>query len=123
VPDKVEGTCDKCNSELILKRGRFGKFIACSNYPDCKFTKPISMGIKCPEDNCEGDISPRRTKKGRTFYGCSKYPDCKFTSWDKPVAEPCPSCKYPFLVEKWKKDEPTTKLCPKCGEKKTDAAA
>jgi DNA topoisomerase-1 len=123
VPDKIEGKCDKCNSELILKRGRFGKFIACSNYPDCKFTKPISMGIKCPEDNCEGDISPRRTKKGRTFYGCSKYPDCKFTSWDKPVAEPCPSCNYPFLVEKWKKDEPTTKLCPKCGEKKTDAAA
>jgi DNA topoisomerase-1 len=121
--DKVEGNCEKCDSELILKRGRFGKFIACSNYPDCKFTKPISMGIKCPEDNCEGDISPRRTKKGRTFYGCSKYPDCKFTSWDKPVAEPCPSCNYPFLVEKWKKDEPTTKLCPKCGEKKTDAAA
>ena len=122
-PDKIEGNCDKCNSELILKRGRFGKFIACSNYPDCKFTKPISMGIKCPEENCEGDISPRRTKKGRTFYGCSKYPDCKFTSWDKPVPEPCPSCNYPFLVEKWKKDEPTTKLCPKCGEKKTDAAA
>lgn len=122
-PEEVTGECDKCGSALLLKRGRFGKFIACSNYPECKFTKPISLGIACPEESCEGSISPRRTKKGRTFYGCSKYPECKFTSWDKPVPGACSECKYPFMVEKWKKDEPPTLVCPKCGVKKSHVAA
>jgi DNA topoisomerase I len=122
-PDEVEGDCDKCKSPLIIKRGRFGKFIACSTYPDCKFTKPIGLGIKCPEDGCKGEIAPRRTKKGRTFYGCTKYPDCTFTSWDKPKAEACPECKHPFMVEKWKKNEDPSTLCPECGFKKTNEAA
>ena len=121
--DEVEGNCDKCESPLIMKRGRFGKFIACSNYPECKFTKAIGLGISCPEEACEGEIAARRSKKGRTFYGCTKYPDCKFTSWDKPVAEACPECKNPFLIEKWKKNEDPSTLCPSCGYKKTDAAA
>jgi len=122
-PDEVDGVCDLCESALIIKRGRFGKFIACSTYPECKFTKPIGLGIACPEDNCKGEIAPRRTKKGRTFYGCTKYPDCKFTSWDKPKNEPCPECKHPFMVEKWKKNEDPTILCPECGFKKINAAA
>ena len=122
-PDEVDGVCDLCESALIIKRGRFGKFIACSTYPECKFTKPIGLGIPCPEDNCKGEIAPRRTKKGRTFYGCTKYPDCKFTSWDKPKNEPCPECKHPFMVEKWKKNEDPTILCPECGFKKINAAA
>ena len=122
-PDEVDGNCDLCQSALIIKRGRFGKFIACSTYPECKFTKPIGLGITCPEDNCKGEIAPRRTKKGRTFYGCTKYPDCKFTSWDKPKDEPCPECKHPFMVEKWKKNEDPTILCPECGFKKVNAAA
>jgi len=122
-PDEVDGNCDLCQSALIIKRGRFGKFIACSTYPECKFTKPIGLGITCPEDNCKGEIAPRRTKKGRTFYGCTKYPDCKFTSWDKPKDEPCPECKHPFMVEKWKKNEDPTILCPECGFKKINAAA
>jgi DNA topoisomerase I len=121
--DEVEGNCDKCESPLIMKRGRFGKFIACSNYPECKFTKAIGLGIACPEETCEGEIAPRRSKKGRTFYGCTKYPDCKFTSWDKPVGEACPECKNPFLIEKWKKNEDPSILCPNCGFKKTNAAA
>ena len=121
--DEVDGTCDKCESPLIMKMGRFGKFIACSNYPECKFTKPISLGISCPEDNCKGEISPRRTKKGRTFYGCSLYPDCKFTSWAKPVAEACPECKHSFMVEKFKKEEGVSIVCPECGFKKAHVAA
>ncbi len=121
--DEVEGNCDLCESPLIMKRGRFGKFIACSNYPECKFTKAIGLGIPCPEETCEGEIAPRRSKKGRTFYGCTKYPDCKFTSWDKPIGEACPECKNPFLIEKWKKNEDPSVLCPNCGFKKTDAAA
>lgn len=120
--EEVEGNCDLCQSSLIIKRGRFGKFIACSTYPDCKFTKPIGMGISCPEESCEGEIASRRSKKGRTFYGCTKYPDCEFTSWDKPVGEACPECKNPFLIEKWKKNEDTSVLCPNCGFKKANAA-
>jgi DNA topoisomerase I len=121
--DEVEGNCDLCESALIMKRGRFGKFIACSNYPECKFTKPIGLGISCPEEACAGEIAPRRSKKGRTFYGCTKYPDCKFTSWDKPVAEACPECKNPFLIEKWKKNEDPSVLCPSCGFVKNNTAA
>lgn len=121
--EEVEGNCEKCESPLIMKMGRFGKFIACSDYPECKFTKPVSLGIACPEDACKGEISPRRTKKGRTFYGCSKYPDCKFTSWGKPVAGSCPECKHSYMVEKFKKEEGVSIVCPECGFKKADAAA
>jgi DNA topoisomerase-1 len=116
----AEGSCDKCQSSLIFKVGRFGKFIACSNYPDCKFTKPIDLGIKCPKDVCKGKIAGRRSKKGRMFYGCTAYPNCDFVSWDKPVADPCPQCNSPYTVEKWKKDEGTSILCPEseCDYKK-----
>jgi DNA topoisomerase-1 len=110
--EEVEGTCDKCESPLIMKMGRFGKFIACSNYPECKFTKPVSLGISCPTEGCEGEISPRRTKKGRTFYG-----------WAKPVSEACPECKHSFMVEKFKKDEGVSIVCPECGFKKAHVAA
>lgn len=121
--ETVDDKCDKCGSEMTIKRGRFGKFIACTKYPDCKFTKPISMGVLCPEKDCEGYISARKTKKGRTFYGCSKYPDCKFVSWDKPVAEPCPQCGSPYMVVKWKKSEGETIVCAdkECGFKKSAA--
>jgi len=124
-PEKVEGDCDKCSSPLVLKVGRFGKFIACSNYPDCKFTKPVSLGVDCPEADCKGYISSRRSKKGRNFYGCSEYPNCKFVSWDKPVKDACPEseCDSPYLVEKWKKNEGKFVLCPKCGYKRSDEAA
>ena len=83
--EKIEGEkCEKCGAPLVLKRGRFGKFLACSRYPDCDFTKTyrIKTDIKCPK--CGGDIVLKRTRKGGTFYGCSNYPDCKFASWRKP---------------------------------------
>jgi DNA topoisomerase-1 len=124
VEEKVEGKCDKCEGPLVVKMGRFGKFLACANYPDCKFTKPISLGVSCPEEDCEkGYISARRSKKGRTFYGCSEYPNCKFVSWDKPVAEACPECKNPYMVTKWKKSEGESIVCPKCKFKKSSEAA
>ena len=120
----VEGACDKCQSSLILKVGRFGKFIACSNYPDCKFTKPIDLGINCPKDDCKGKIAARRSKKGRMFYGCTAYPNCDFVSWDKPVPDPCPKCNNAYTVEKWKKDEGTSIICPEseCDYKKPAVA-
>ena len=121
--NKVDEKCAKCGSEMIFKTGRFGKFIACTKYPECKFTKPISLGIACPENECKGNISARKSKKGRTFYGCTEYPNCKFVSWDKPVAEACPECAHPYMVEKWKKNEGENIVCPnkECGFKKSAA--
>ncbi len=90
--------CDKCGSPMVIKRSRYGKFLACSRYPECKNTRPISSGIKCPLDG--GDLIERRTKKGRTFWSCSNYPKCKFATWYKPVNEQCPECGSPVLVLK-----------------------
>ena len=74
--EKVDGACPKCGSELVVKNGRFGKFIACSNYPKCKYTQPFTLGIKCPECG-EGEITEKKNRKGQFFYSCSRYPDCK----------------------------------------------
>ena len=97
----------------MIKHGRYGQFTACSNYPTCKYVKRETLGIPCPEKGCSGEIVVRRTRFKKTFYGCSRYPDCKFTSWDKPVAEPCPDCGSPILVDKFdKKSGETTRHCP-----------
>ena len=124
VNEQVEGKCEKCEAPLVMKIGRFGKFIACSKYPECKFTKPLSLGVSCPTEGCKGYVSARRSKKGRAFYGCSEYPKCTFTSWDKPVPEVCPQCQAPYLVEKWKKNEGKYLMCVKegCDYKATVAA-
>jgi DNA topoisomerase-1 len=84
--------CDKCGSPMVIKHGRFGKFIACSNYPECKNTKPLlaKIGVACPQ--CGGDLVERRSRRGRTFYGCANYPQCDFSSWTRPVPTPCPHC-------------------------------
>ncbi|HJU03534.1 MAG TPA: type I DNA topoisomerase [Nitrospiraceae bacterium] len=101
--------CDKCGSPMVIKTGRFGKFIACSAYPECKTTKPIPLGVKCPQDG--GDLTQKRTKKGRTFYACTNYPACEFAIWDRPVNKPCPQCHAPFLVEKYTKQIGTSIQC------------
>lgn len=82
--EKVDKQCPKCGKDLVVRFGRFGKFLACSGFPDCKHTEPLEekLNIKCPD--CGGDVVLRRTKKGRPFYGCSNYPNCKFASWNKP---------------------------------------
>jgi len=85
---------------MVIKHGRFGKFIACSGYPDCKTTKPVTLGIACPQTGCAGQLVERRSRKGRTFYGCSAYPACNFVVWQRPVAEPCPKCGATFLTER-----------------------
>jgi DNA topoisomerase-1 len=110
-PDQpLDEKCPNCGSHLVLKTGRFGEFTACSNYPACKYVKQKTIGMKCPECS-EGEISERRSKKGRTFYGCVRYPDCKFVAWGKPIAEKCPNCGSPYLVEKWLKSGPVWQ-CP-----------
>ena len=88
---------------MLLRFGKFGKFLGCSGYPDCKniqpLQKPVDLGIKCPECK-EGNIKERKSRWGKMFYGCDKYPECKFATWDKPMPTPCPDCDSPILVEK-----------------------
>ncbi|MBU5364496.1 type I DNA topoisomerase [Enterococcus devriesei] len=92
--------CDVCGHPMVIKLGRYGKFYACSNFPDCRNTKPIikEIGVECPVCH-QGQVVERKSKKNRLFYGCSRYPDCDFTSWDKPVGRNCPKCDG-YLVEK-----------------------
>jgi DNA topoisomerase-1 len=84
--------CPNCGNPLLIRHGRFGKFIGCSNFPECRHTEPWleKIGVRCPLDG--GELVERRTRKGRIFYGCSNYPKCEFTSWKKPVPTPCPNC-------------------------------
>jgi DNA topoisomerase I len=105
-PDEpLDEKCTLCENNLVKKHGRFGEFIGCSGYPKCKYTRPITMGIKCPKCN-EGEFVRRGSAgKGgrgrpRVFYGCSRYPDCDYTTPHMPIAEPCPKCGAPFIVEK-----------------------
>ena len=93
LPDPVSDVpCDKCGAMMVIKTGRFGKFLACPNFPACRNTKPLveKLDVQCPK--CGGDIIKRRTKKGKTFFGCANYPACDFVSWDKPVPGKCPQC-------------------------------
>ena len=112
-------SCPVCGSPMVIKNGRFGKFLACSNYPACKTTKPVTTGVKCPEPDCGGDLTERRSKKGRVFYSCTRYPACKFAMWDKPVPKPCPQCSAPFLAEKKARGGGSKLACIKkgCGYK------
>lgn len=108
--------CEKCGHEMVYKMGRYGKFMACSNFPDCRNTKAIlkEIGVDCP--SCEeGKIVERKSKKRRTFYGCDQYPKCEFLSWDKPVSRPCPKCQS-LLVEK-KAKKGTQIQCTSCDYK------
>ena len=109
--------CDKCSSPMVVKTGRFGKFIACSAYPQCKTTKPLALGVKCPQPDCGGDLVQKRTKKGRSFFACSNYPKCEYALWDRPVPKVCPTCHAPFLVEKVSKQEGRSVQCrnQECG--------
>jgi len=103
--ERLDEKCTLCGNGLVKKHGRFGEFIGCTGYPKCKYTRPITMGIKCPKCN-EGEFVRRGSAgKGgrgrpRVFYGCSRYPDCDFTTPHMPLAEPCPKCGAPFIVEK-----------------------
>ena len=105
--------CEECGHEMVYKMGRYGKFLACSNFPDCRNTKPIlkEIGVKCPKCK-EGNVVERKSKKRRVFFGCDRFPDCDFVSWDKPISRPCPKCES-LLVEKKAKKE-TQVQCTNC---------
>jgi len=121
VPEKeeeiqVDEKCPKCEAAMVMKRGRFGRFLACSRYPECDGKRPVSIGVTCPK-GCGGYISERRSKRGRTFYGCSSYPNCDFVSWDRPRNEACPQCGSAYLLDKYSKRDGPYVACPnkECG--------
>ncbi|MGG3842386.1 type I DNA topoisomerase [Anoxybacillus kestanbolensis] len=102
--ESADVDCDVCGSPMVYKMGRFGKFIACSNFPQCRNTKAIvkDIGVKCPRCH-EGNIVERKSKKKRMFYGCDRFPTCDFVSWDKPISRPCPKCGGMLVEKKGKK--------------------
>jgi DNA topoisomerase-1 len=103
-PEYADEDCELCGSRMVYKMGRYGKFMACSNFPDCRNTKPIvkQIGVKCPKCH-EGNIVERKSKKKRIFYGCDRYPECDFVSWDKPIERKCPKCENMLVEKKLKK--------------------
>ncbi|AOC91025.1 type I DNA topoisomerase [Bacillus sp. L381] len=103
-PEYADEDCELCGSRMVYKMGRYGKFMACSNFPDCRNTKPIvkQIGVKCPKCH-EGNIVERKSKKKRVFYGCDRYPECDFVSWDKPIERKCPKCENMLVEKKLKK--------------------
>ncbi len=120
IQDEVSDViCEKCGKNMVVKNGRFGKFLACPGYPECKNTKPIveTIGVPCPV--CDGEIVKKRSKKGRVFYGCINYPDCDFVSWDEPIKEKCPRCKGPMAIKRSKSKTIIKCLDDKCGYIKT----
>ena len=115
IKDEVSDVvCDKCGAMMVYKQGKFGKFLACPGFPECRNTKTIvkEIGIKCPD--CNGDVIEKKSRRGKIFYGCTKFPECNFTSWDKPTDKKCDVCGYTMF----EKNMRGKKLyCPKCEEK------
>jgi len=114
-PVYSDETCEKCGARMLFKEGRYGKYLACSAYPECKnnqpLVKPKSLGITCP--NCkQGEIMEKKSRYGKIFYSCNRYPKCKYALWDQPVAETCPKCAFPILVDKTTKRFGTVRKCP-----------
>jgi len=111
--ETTDKKCPKCNSPIIIKFGRFGKFYACSNFPECKHTESLekkTLGIKCPK--CEkGEITEKRTKTKKIFYGCNRFPKCDFALWDKPFGEKCPQCNFLLVKNKYGKIKCSNKDC------------
>ena len=120
-PTIVEGRhCPKCEGQLVYKRGRYGKFIGCANYPKCKYIEPLEKpkdtGIECPKCH-KGHLIERKSRYGKLFYSCNTYPDCDYAVWNPPVNEPCPQCGWPLMTIKTTKRRGTEKVCPQkeCG--------
>jgi len=120
VEEEVKESCGQCGRPMLLRWGKFGRFLGCSGYPECKniqpLEKPLDIGVKCPECK-EGNLKERKSRWGKVFYGCDRYPECKFASWGKPLPTPCPDCDSPILVEKITKRAGKTHHCYKkeCG--------
>jgi DNA topoisomerase I len=125
--EAAEGeVCEKCGRPMQVKHGKFGDFLACSGYPECKNTRSLAssssakpIGMPCPEKGCSGELVERTSKRGKVFYGCSNFPQCNFATWDRPVEKPCPKCGAAFMVEKQTKKDGKIYACQNkdCGYK------
>jgi DNA topoisomerase-1 len=107
---ELDEICPKDGAKLVLRQGRFGEFTSCSNYPKCDYIKRQTIGMACPKCK-DGEIAVKKSKRGKNFYGCVNYPKCDAVFWDKPVLEPCPKCRAPFVLEKTTKKEGTFRYC------------
>ncbi len=112
-PDQIlEELCPRCGANLVIKQGRYGEFTACTKYPECKYVKHKTTGVKCPKDADKGgEIVERKSRRGKIFFGCSNYPDCDFVLWNRPINEKCPQCGAPFLTEKITKKHGRQLIC------------
>jgi DNA topoisomerase I len=104
--------CEKCGKKMLIKQSKGSEFLACSGYPKCKNIKPIPLDIKCPKENCGGDLVQKRGRNRKFFWGCTKYPDCNYATWFKPVNMKCPDCGHSFLVTKYSKEKGNYIACP-----------
>jgi DNA topoisomerase-1 len=114
-PVPLDEKCPVDGAQLVQRHGRFGEFISCSNYPKCTYIKRETTGVPCSRAGCKGEIVVKKSKRGKVFYGCSEYPKCDVVFWDKPIAEPCPMCGAPFVLEKTTKKEGTVRYCAQQG--------
>lgn len=110
---KTDFLCDKCRRHMVVKTGRRGRFLACSGYPECRNTMPLKLGLPCPEEECDGELVERMSKRGRVFYSCTRYPECHYVQWEKPVKRPCSKCAYYFVVQVRREGRQVLR-CPKC---------
>jgi DNA topoisomerase-1 len=110
-PEPIGRNCPECGKELVIRYGRYGKFISCSGFPECRYTEPWleKIGVACPQDG--GDLVERKTRKGRIFFGCNNYPECDFTSWKRPIPQPCPNCQGLLVIANKREVQ-----CLKCEE-------
>jgi DNA topoisomerase-1 len=119
-PEVVDEKCEKCGRPMQVRFGRFGKFLGCSGYPECKniqpLHKPVPTGVKCAVCG-EGELMERRSRRGKIFYSCNRYPDCTAVAWDRPLPTPCPACGAPFVTEKTTKRLGIVRRCVRetCG--------
>ncbi len=109
-PVALDEICPKDGANLVIRTGRFGEFTTCSNYPKCDYIKRETIGIACPKCK-DGEIAVKKSKRGKIFYGCTNYPKCDAVFWDKPILEPCPNCRAPFVLEKTTKKDGTFRYC------------
>ena len=116
--EETDEVCEQCGRNMVIKHGRFGKFLACPGFPECRNTKPLikELGVACPE--CGGKVVERRSRKGRTFYGCSNYPTCSFVSWYEPTTEVCPECGKILVKRRNKSQQKLVCIDNKCGYQK-----
>jgi DNA topoisomerase-1 len=116
IPEVSAEKCPECGRPMVIRSGRFGRFLACTGYPDCKTTRPLSTGVKCPECGA-GELTERQSKGKKVYFACSNYPACKFVTWDRPVLQACTECGHAYVFERLRRKK-RVMVCPNCKAEK-----